>query len=228
LRSTSVEHESGGIAVNGFLLDMPRLFEAFVTTALREALMAGFDGRVDGQDRHYLDQAAKVVLRPDIVWKVRGSPVAVIDAKYKAEKPAGYPNADLYQLLAYCTVLGLREGHLVYAKGNEEPAHHVVRQSGINIFCHAIDLNQPPEVLLRQMCRLAEAIASSSGRLAAALVRNASPGGGNEPMSLGLHRVSSRSCMTPVQMGPDQVGPETRLWAIYLTGGTPMAFRLYR
>ena len=31
----------------------------------------------------------------------------MIDAKYKAEKPAGYPNADLYQLLAYCTVLGL-------------------------------------------------------------------------------------------------------------------------
>ena len=41
-----------------------------------------------------------MVLRPDIVWKVRGSAVAVIDAKYKAEKPAGYPNADLYQLLA--------------------------------------------------------------------------------------------------------------------------------
>ena len=176
LRSTSVEHESGGIAVNGFLLDMPRLFEDFVTTALREALVAEFGGRVDGQDRHYLDQAAKVVLRPDIVWKVRGSPIAVIDAKYKAEKPAGYPNADLYQLLAYCTVLGLREGHLVYAKGNEEPAHHVVRQSGINIFCHAIDLNQPPEVLLSQVCRLAEAIASSSGRLTAVPVRNASLG----------------------------------------------------
>jgi 5-methylcytosine-specific restriction enzyme subunit McrC len=167
LRSTSVEHESGGIAVNGFLLDMPRLFEDFVTTALREALVAEFGGRVDGQDRHYLDQGAKVVLRPDIVWKVRSSPVAVIDAKYKAEKPAGYPNADLYQLLAYCIVLGLREGHLVYAKGDEEPAHYVVRQSGINIFCHAIDLNQPPEVLLGQMCRLAEAIASGSDRLAA-------------------------------------------------------------
>ena len=59
--------------------------------------------------------------------------VAVIDAKYKAEKPAGYPNADLYQLLAYCTVLGLRNGHLAYAKGNEVPACHIVRSSGIEI-----------------------------------------------------------------------------------------------
>jgi 5-methylcytosine-specific restriction enzyme subunit McrC len=34
---------------------------------------------------------------------------------WAAGKPSGYPNADLYQLLAYCTVLGLRAGHLTYA-----------------------------------------------------------------------------------------------------------------
>jgi len=161
LRATSVEHQPGSVLLNGFLLDMPKLFEDFVAVALREALVTGFGGRVDDQDRHYLDQAARVVLRPDIVWKIRGSPVAVIDAKYKAEKPAGYPNADLYQLLAYCTVLGLGEGHLVYAKGNEEPARHVVRQSGIQIFCHALDLSQPADVLLSQMHDLAQSIASA-------------------------------------------------------------------
>ena len=98
--------------------------------------------------------------RPDIVCKIRGSAVAVIDAKYKAEKPAGYPNADLYQLLAYCTVLGLRSGHLVYAKGNEEPVRHVVRRSGIEIFCHAVDLDQEPDTLIGQMRDLAQTIAS--------------------------------------------------------------------
>ena len=51
-----------------------------------------------------------------------GAAAAVIDANYKAEKPAGDPNADLYQLLAYCTVLGLPVGHLVYARGNANPA----------------------------------------------------------------------------------------------------------
>ena len=114
LRATSVEHESGTVAVNGFLLDMPRLFEDFVTVALREALESAYGGRVDDQDQNHFDEAGQVRLRPDIVWKVRGSPAAVIDAKYKAEKPAGYPNADLYQLLAYCTVLGLRSGHLLW------------------------------------------------------------------------------------------------------------------
>jgi len=168
LRATSIEHGPGGIAVNGFLLDMPRLFEDFVTVALREALVVRYGGRVVGQDRSYLDEATLVVLRPDIVWKIGGTAVAVVDAKYKAEKPAGYPNADLYQLLAYCTVLGLRNGHVVYAKGNEDPARHVVRRSGIEIFCHAVDLDQPPEQLLARMSGLAAQIAAArSGDVAA-------------------------------------------------------------
>jgi 5-methylcytosine-specific restriction enzyme subunit McrC len=161
LRATSIEHESGGIVINGFLLDMPKLFEDFLTTTLREVLVATYGGRVQGQERNYLDEASQVVLRPDIVWKIRGSAVAIIDAKYKAEKPAGYPNADLYQLLAYCTVLGLPNGHLVYAKGNEEPARHVVRRSGVEIFCHAVDLSLTPEMLMSQMRDLARTIASA-------------------------------------------------------------------
>jgi 5-methylcytosine-specific restriction enzyme subunit McrC len=148
LRATSVEHSVGRVAVNGFLLDMPLLFEEFVTTALREALEREYGGRVVAQSRHYLDEAGRVPLRPDILWQRRGEPVAVIDAKYKAEKPSGYPNADLYQLLAYCTVLGLPVGHLVYAAGNEVPMHHIIRQSGIKIVCYALDLNQPPGLLL--------------------------------------------------------------------------------
>ena len=116
---------------------------------------------MDDQDQNHFDEAGQVRLRPDIVWKIRGSAVAVVDAKYKAEKPAGYPNADLYQLLAYCTILGLRSGHLVYAKGDEKPVRHVVRRSGIEIFCHAVDLNQPPDELLVQMSDLAERIAAT-------------------------------------------------------------------
>jgi len=161
LRATSIEHQRGGVAVNGFLLDMPRLFEGFVTMALREAIVPMYGGRLDSQDRSHFDQAEQVMLKPDIVWKIRGSAVAVIDAKYKAEKPAGYPNADLYQLLAYCTVLGLDRGHLVYAKGNEYPARHIVRRSGIEILCHAIDLSQDPEELLGQIHDLADIVATT-------------------------------------------------------------------
>jgi len=44
---------------------------------------------------------------------------------------------------------------------NEEPARHVIRQSGIAIFCHALDLSQPPDALLAQVRSLAQAIASA-------------------------------------------------------------------
>lgn len=164
LRSTSVEHAVGAVAVNGFLIDMPLLFEDFVTVALREALEAAYGGRVAGQARHYFDVAGRVVLRPDIVWRICGSTVAVVDAKYKAEKPRGYPNADLYQLLAYCTVLGLRTGHLVYAAGNEEAMRYVVRQADVEIFCHALNLNQPPDALLAEVRELAGKLAAVSRR----------------------------------------------------------------
>jgi 5-methylcytosine-specific restriction enzyme subunit McrC len=158
LRATSIEHAPGTVAVNGFLLDMPQLFEDFVTVALREAIEGAYGGRVIGQARHYLDVGGRVLLKPDIVWKVSGAPVAVVDAKYKAEKYGGYPNADLYQLLAYCTALGLPVGHLVYAAGNEVPAHHVIRQADIEIVCHALDLSQDPERLLAEVDAVARQV----------------------------------------------------------------------
>lgn len=161
LRATSVEHGAGVVAVNGFLLDMPKLFEDFVTVALRESLESAFGGRVVAQSRHYLDVAGTVLLKPDIIWRRGGTVSAVVDAKYKAERPSGYPNVDLYQLLAYCTVLGLRVGHLVYAAGNEAPARHVVRQAGTEIICHALNLGQPPAELLAEARILAGSIAGA-------------------------------------------------------------------
>ncbi len=168
LRATSFEHAPGDVAVSGFLLDMPVLFESFVSSALGDALAGKYGGRIHSQDWNPFDLAGRVRLRPDLIWKLAGAPVAVVDAKYKAESPAGYPNADLYQLLAYCTVLGLRHGHLVYAKGEADAARHAVRRSGIEIHCHALDLTAEPSVLLTQVSKLADDIAERSG---AALIR---------------------------------------------------------
>ena len=134
LRHRSVDLPAGDVDVNGFMIDMATVFEDFVTVALGDAL-ARIDGRVEPQDRQTLDIGGSVEMRPDLVWYRHGAPIAVIDAKYKAEKIAGYPNADLYQLLAYCTALGLQAGHLVYAKGNEPERLHVVRESRHGAAC---------------------------------------------------------------------------------------------
>lgn len=160
LRATSVEQSAGGVAVTGFLFDMPLLFEEFVTVALREELEQLYGGQVVGQDLHFLDQAARVRLYPDIVWYRRDRPALVADAKYKSEQPAGYPNADLYQMLAYCTALRLGRGHLIYARGDGEPARHVVREAGIEILALALDLDAEPQALLAQIGTLAMHLAA--------------------------------------------------------------------
>ncbi|MFD9223090.1 McrC family protein [Streptomyces sp. NPDC060064] len=163
LRGASAEHDEGQLRIDGFLFDMNKLFEDFVCTALREAL-AQHGGRAELQARGiHLDRDDAVRIRPDFVWYADdGRPRAVVDAKYKAEKQEGFPDADLYQMLAYCTALGLPDGHLVYAKGNASYAAHRIRNAGITIQQHALDLDQPPGSLLDEIRDLAERLAATT------------------------------------------------------------------
>lgn len=153
LAGESFEQRRGELHVSGFVLDMWKIYEDFVGVALREALAP--QGSASLQHRMHLDVARQVDLRPDFLWTAHEGQQIVVDAKYKSEKPAGYPQADLYQLLAYCTVLGLREGHLVYAKGNEVEVVHEIRGADVAIHCHTLDLDQPPHALLDQIAWLA-------------------------------------------------------------------------
>ncbi len=160
LDGRSFEQRVGEVLVSGYLFDMATIFEDFVTVALREA-MKPCGGRSALQHRTHLDEAETVPIRPDFVWLERGVPRIVVDAKYKAEKPSGFPQADLYQLLAYCTVLGLPVGHLVYAKGFEDARVHVVRNAGVRIVAHTLDLELEPAGLLASVTSLAERMVKS-------------------------------------------------------------------
>ena len=163
LAGRSFEQRVGDLVVSGYLFNMATIFEDFVTVALREAFRP-FGGRSSLQYRTHLDEAETVPVRPDFVWSDAGVPRVVVDAKYKAEKPSGFPQADLYQMLAYCTVLGLPVGHLVYAKGNEDAREHVVRRTGVQIVTHALDLDVEPAELLATMAALVETLVSSAER----------------------------------------------------------------
>ncbi|MDX2401508.1 McrC family protein [Streptomyces microflavus] len=159
LRGTSPEHWPAGgepLSVDGFLLDMNKLFEDFVTVALREAFREyGLTAYL--QDSHHLDTAGLVRIRPDLVVRTGDgrTPLAVIDAKYKVEKADGLHNADLYQALAYATVLGLNEAHLVYAAGRQPERFHEVRGTtagqdgrGVRLYQHTLDLSREPGQIL--------------------------------------------------------------------------------
>lgn len=150
LAGDSFEQQIGHLHVSGFVFDMWRIYEDFVGTALTEAMRPS-GGRSTLQHRMHLDDARRVPMTPDFYWSDGDGNQAVVDAKYKAERPGGFPNADLYQLLAYCTVLGVDEGHLVYAKGNGQATVHEVSGSSVRIHCHTLDLAAPPDALLAQV-----------------------------------------------------------------------------
>ena len=154
LRHRAFEAGRGEVRANGFLIDMNKLFQEFVTRALREAL--NVPDRVFGEKWiPSLDQGGKVRLRPDLTWWVGGDCRFVGDAKYKRAISDQVPNADIYQLLAYATALNLPGGMLIYAKGEAEVANHRVRYSGKTLEVRALDLSLPMDEILKQVDAIA-------------------------------------------------------------------------
>jgi 5-methylcytosine-specific restriction enzyme subunit McrC len=148
---------SGDLTTAGFVVPMWKVFEDFVTTALAEA-MAPAPGVTRCQYPVDLDDVGLVPMKPDLVHLRQGRPVLVVDAKYKAERLDGYPNADAYQLLAYCIALGLKRGHLVYAAGNEHARVYDVTAASVVIEAHALDLSGTPAQLLDRVGLLARSM----------------------------------------------------------------------
>ncbi|WP_348788438.1 restriction endonuclease [Leifsonia sp. NPDC080035] len=165
LADTSIEHRPGGHTASAFLVDVAQVFEDFVSEALRESLER-FGGRVISQRSDRLDVDGHAVVRPDIVWERGDRIAAVADAKYKSERPAGYPNVDVYQMVTYCTRYGLRDGHLVYAAGQEKPRTLDIIGAPVAIHCHALELSAAPRAVLAGVDRVAELI-HETGRTAA-------------------------------------------------------------
>jgi 5-methylcytosine-specific restriction enzyme subunit McrC len=135
------------------------VFEDFVTAALREAFRP-YGGELVAQYASTLDVDGTVKIAPDLVWLVDGEVRACIDVKYKVEKHGQYPNADLYQMAAYCRRFGLGEGWLVYAAGSGlVESVRVVEGPNVTRTFVALDVNGAE--LVTQSDRLAARVAHS-------------------------------------------------------------------
>lgn len=172
LRSSSYEFGDGRqIAVDGMLVFMWQLFEAYLARAVGEALRLRIGGRPDPRNRDfYLDAAKKHVLKPDLVHYLP-SPhdgvmrqAVILDAKFKTKPQRG----DLYQMTAYCVRLGLAEGHLVYASGSPGTVDVPVGEGQLRIWRHVVDLARPWRELEADIAALAETIDTARSAGAAA------------------------------------------------------------
>lgn len=142
LDGLSLEHGEKSRSTSGYLIDMAVVFEQFIHAQVLRSV-SQWGGELRAQETVALDREQLVKMRPDLVWRRSGRALAVFDAKYKAEKPAGYPNADVYQMLAYALRYGLGTGHLIYAAGQEVAARYEVEEAGVTVVCHALRLDVP-------------------------------------------------------------------------------------
>jgi 5-methylcytosine-specific restriction enzyme subunit McrC len=158
LRHASITTEHGTTRSISFVFDMNRVFEDFLSVALTEALRAhGVTVRLQ-HTGHHLDRERLIPLRPDITLWRAGRCLGIVDAKYKRLADERFPNADAYQMLAYCTALGLRDGTLVYAHdpSEDDRTHHLV--GGTTLRVRTVDVEAEPDGLLRQVDTLADGL----------------------------------------------------------------------
>src|SRR5690625_4956861 len=103
----------------------------------------------------------------DLVHHVDDASALVFDAKYIAASSSNrYPNANHYQLLAYCTALDVPVGWLVYA-GRGPVREYRIANTDITIVEYPLDLSMEPEELLRRVARLATDARLHAGALIA-------------------------------------------------------------
>jgi 5-methylcytosine-specific restriction enzyme subunit McrC len=154
-------HENtGDIQVNGFSIDMYKVFEDFVAKQLGERIINSNDS-VATQKSLSLDIGGLYREKPDIIWYRDGKPHQVLDTKYK--QPEGETQQrdslnDLRQVISYASLLGLKEAHIVYGvAGNARSIE--TRQEGITVYTHGLDLGRSPSQIEEQLDSLVSKLA---------------------------------------------------------------------
>jgi 5-methylcytosine-specific restriction enzyme subunit McrC len=168
LQNASLELAAANANAIAFVVDMNKVYERFVARALMGAL--DLEPSKEWRMQPYglfLDRAAKIPMRPDILWRdENGHPLVVIDTKYKKEDRA--TPQDVQQVVAYCSALGLRDAVLLYAESPE--AEHVINTSGIRVRQWRLSLRGTTDDLQREIDRVAASLRELLNRLTPAAV----------------------------------------------------------
>ena len=172
--STLLEFLHGEAVGASLLVDMNRVFETFVRTALRQELRLSESEWPEtpalGRSLH-LAEDEQVRVNPGLSWWRGRRCMFVGDTRYAAAtgyEGDGSRQSDIYRMLAYCTAADLPSGLLVYAGGEVEPAVHRIRHSGKAIEAVPLELGGTPRETLEQVKALAERVrAHRDGTVAA-------------------------------------------------------------
>ena len=146
LACSSVSERVGVFGFRGFLLDMNLLFEQFVEKAFQSALRRN-RLLIEAQKERPLSQGSGTPsVIPDITVRRGGEVVIIADAKYKRDE-SGPQNSDIYQVIAYGTVLQCSHVYLLYPKTEIESERDIaVLNSPIVVKTRRVDISSPQAV----------------------------------------------------------------------------------
>jgi 5-methylcytosine-specific restriction enzyme subunit McrC len=149
---------SGPASTPAFLLDMERVFESYVTRGVRDGYAESLRDVVRVQPLYAVNRPRAgqpdLQLRPDLLVERGGRPVWVLDVKWKALAGAPLVTADVYQVLAYCTALGIRRGILVYPGGRNRVWHYPLARGPIRLEIRTLRVTGSRPVCRRSLRRL--------------------------------------------------------------------------
>ncbi len=108
----SLSDKPGDAIFNGYQLDMNVLFERFIVAMFERAAEQVPSVKPKYHECRELDLSCRIWIEPDLILSTSDERTIVLDAKYKRTQGiyrAKHP--DLYQMISYCTAMGLVGPH---------------------------------------------------------------------------------------------------------------------
>lgn len=145
--------QAGATPAPAVLLSLERLFERHVIRAVADE----FGPAAHAQATHAVAGSPALVYRPDAEVRDERGARLVIDAKWKAAGRESLHNEDVYQILAYCVLLGCPRGVLVYP-GRRRTWRHAT-PSGVTVEVRTVDVSGDRAGCLAARRRLGRSLA---------------------------------------------------------------------
>lgn len=161
--SLALNDAAGNTPAPNFLLDLERVFEMHVTRGIIDAFAQNRSHTVAVQTTHTVNEPVAdqpdLTMRPDLTINREGRTVWVIDAKWK-RLPRSAETADLYQVLAYGTMLGAEGVVLVYPGKRWSVREYRFTHTPLRLMICTLQVGGTRERCVRSVRRLARLLKS--------------------------------------------------------------------
>ena len=147
---------------------MEEVFERYVTAGVARGCAGSSQVTVAAQPPCVANQPADglpdIHLRPDFTLAIGGRLFLVGDIKWKRLAGSPLVTTDLYQVITYCTALGIKEGVLIYPGHRDRVWKYALARAPLSVEIRSLRVTGRREACTRSLDRLARSLRSKRGR----------------------------------------------------------------